>query len=58
MAIEIIRKGKLKYKIECPRCNALLSYTVHDIFGDLICCPCCGGYCQHYNHIKESENEE
>lgn len=57
--IEIIRVGKTKFKVICTNCDALLSYTLNDLIGGSIRCPCCGEFCEHYNRIgKESEGEE
>ena len=59
MAIKIIKKGKRVFKIECPQCEALISYDIHDIVGTSIRCPCCGEFCYHYNRItEESEDKE
>lgn len=53
--IEIIKDGRTNFKIVCPQCDALLSYTIHDIVGGSICCPCCGEHCQHYNRLEEGD---
>ena len=56
--VEIVRAGKTRFKIICATCDALLSYTLNDLIGGSIRCPCCGEFCEHYNRRgKESEGE-
>ena len=59
MAIKIIKEGKKRFTIVCKTCDAKFSYELNDTVGRSIKCPCCGEYCQHYDHIKdESEDTE
>lgn len=57
MAIKIIRKSKREFKIECPLCEALISYDFHDISGNAIRCPSCGEFCFHRDRIKEESED-
>ena len=57
--IEIIKEGKKQFVVVCPNCDAIYSYELSDIVGRSTRCPCCGDFCQHYNHIKaEREDTE
>lgn len=57
--IEIIKEGKKRFVTVCLNCDARYSYELNDIVGRAVRCPCCGEFCQHYNHVKdESEDEE
>lgn len=49
----IIKEGKKKFTITCPRCGCEFEYEIKDISFDTVDCPCCYGAISHPNQSEQ-----
>ncbi len=61
--IKVIKKGKTKFRMTCPKCACVYRYNLEDIgciVPGHVKCPCCGEYSSHPNQavIAEEMNKQ